>query len=219
MAKLKIWTDGSCINNPGGQGGWAWTRCDGEEAWGHSPSTTNNRMEMQAVLEALRAMHDGSKPTVYSDSEYVVKGLTIWRRGWRSKNWMRKGAEMPNRDLWLELESELLRVQPAIQWVRGHSGDPGNERADYLASRAANSGLLHPKPFKAQKSQRVPAPQASPEKPATALSASRVTPLVWQEVRMCSDGIERPILYLLSRDDLEVLQGLGEIGDADLLNT
>lgn len=132
---MLIWTDGACEPNPG-LGGWGWHRCDGAHACGGERDTTNNRMEMTAILEAMRALPDGAAATLYSDSQYCVHGLTSWSAGWAKRNWHRKNGEpMPNRDLWLALEAEKARVRVSFRWVRGHNGDPGNERADRLAEQ------------------------------------------------------------------------------------
>lgn len=137
---LQVWTDGACVPNPG-VGGWGYTlkAADGSqrgEAFGGERHTTNNRMEMQAILMALRALPDGAAAVVYSDSQYCINGLTIWRKGWKRRDWRKKGgAPLLNRDLWLELEAETARVKATFLWVRGHNGDPGNERADALAER------------------------------------------------------------------------------------
>lgn len=129
---MKIWTDGACEPNPG-LGGWGWHRSDGRSACGGEEATTNNRMEMTAILEALRELPDGAQGLVISDSQLCIKGLTVWRKGWAKKDWMRNGVPMKNRDLWVALEAEVVRVRPHFQWVKGHSGDPGNEKADQLA--------------------------------------------------------------------------------------
>lgn len=136
---LRIWADGACEPNPG-IGGWGWLRSDGKRAYGGVRGTTNNRMELTAVLEALKALPDGARAIVLSDSQYVVKGLTIWARGWARKDWMRAdktGAmqPMPNRDLWLALEEQKRRLRVHFEWVRGHNGDAGNEAADALAEQ------------------------------------------------------------------------------------
>lgn len=131
---LKIWADGGCWPNPG-PGGWGWHRSDGESRFGGDEETTNNRMEMTAILEALQELSDGKSAVIYSDSKYCVSGLTIWRKGWKKKNWMKGGKPMINRDLWLMLEDQLDRLDVEIKWVKGHNGDVGNEKADELAGR------------------------------------------------------------------------------------
>lgn len=131
---MNIWTDGACWPNPG-TGGWGWYRSDGVSDCGGEKGTTNNRMEMTAILEALSKLPDGQNVIVYSDSQYCVKGLTVWRKGWSKKNWMKKGEPMINRDLWMQLEGHVLRLEAKFVWVRGHDGNHGNERADMLAER------------------------------------------------------------------------------------
>lgn len=134
---MEIWTDGSCHPNPG-PGGWGYVRSDGVEACGGERKTTNNRMEMKAILEALIKLPDGHRVTIYSDSQYCVKGLTTWRKGWKRKGWRKKGADMPNRDLWIELEGHLERIDITVKWVRGHDGNWMNEKADNLANDGRN---------------------------------------------------------------------------------
>lgn len=129
---LVIWTDGSCYPNPG-PGGWGWCRSDGKESFGSVRDTTNNRMEMTAILKSLVELPDSEKALIYSDSQYCIKGLTEWRNGWKKKNWIKKGEPMVNRDLWVELDYHVSRLVLTFEWVRGHNGDSGNERADYLA--------------------------------------------------------------------------------------
>jgi len=129
---LKIWADGSCDPNPG-VGGWGWHSSSGESRYGGEEHTTNNRMEMTAILEALRELPDSEKVVIYTDSQYCQKGLTIWRKGWKKKNWMKGGKPMLNRDLWLLLEDQLNRLEVTIKWVKGHNGNFGNEEADRLA--------------------------------------------------------------------------------------
>lgn len=130
---LHIWTDGSCDPNPGA-GGWAFTASDGSEAKGGDSETTNNRMELFAILMAMRSLPDGTVVTIYSDSQYCVNGLTVWRAAWARRAWHKKdGSAVANRDLWMVLDAEQRRLQARFEWVRGHNGNPGNERADELA--------------------------------------------------------------------------------------
>ena len=135
---INVWTDGACEPNPG-VGGWGYViqvGADAAECFGGEQQTTNNRLELTAVLMALSALDCDAQAMLYSDSTYVVNGLTTWRTRWRKRGWCKKtGEPMPNRDLWLLLEAQLQRVPGArLCWVRGHNGDPGNERADALAA-------------------------------------------------------------------------------------
>lgn len=138
---IEIWTDGSCTHNPGGSGGWAvlFAR-DGEilsEISGSARApTTNNRMELTAVIEGLRACAERF-PLLISDSQYVVNGATAWIHGWRAKGWARGGKAIPNADLWQRLDLLLSEKEPAFRWVRGHDGSAYNERCDAAAFRAA----------------------------------------------------------------------------------
>ena len=135
---ILIWTDGSCYPNPG-PGGWGWHRCDGKQNYGGSRNTTNNRMEMTAILESLLELPNGQDVLIYSDSQYCIKGLTEWRKGWKKKNWMKKGEPMVNRDIWLDLDKHIDRMRVNFEWVRGHNGNLGNEHADYLAGLGRSS--------------------------------------------------------------------------------
>ena len=141
-----IFSDGACTGNPG-PGGWAsiiaYPEGEIQELGGFNPDTTNNRMEIVAALRPLMALKDGSKPiTVYTDSTYVIRGITQWIWGWRSRGWKNSaGGDVSNRDLWEELLREVMRLKPAkVEWryVRGHSGVPGNERCDQIAVAYAN---------------------------------------------------------------------------------
>jgi ribonuclease HI len=139
---VEIWTDGSCLVNPNGPGGWAAIVVAGgttEELVGGDPSTTNNRMELTAVLRGLEHAPEGSTVTVISDSQYVVKGLTTWRHGWRRKGWRKRDGEaVLNVDLWKALDGAVERhATVAATWVRGHNGDANNDRADLLAGEQA----------------------------------------------------------------------------------
>lgn len=133
----QVWTDGACAPNPG-PGGWGYLmlRPGGGivEEFGGELITTNNRMELTAILMALKSLGDGKPAVIHSDSQYAVSGLTVWSKSWARRGWHKKdGNQMPNRDLWVALEAQKQRVRAAFKWVRGHSGDPGNERADALA--------------------------------------------------------------------------------------
>jgi ribonuclease HI len=137
-----IYTDGACKGNPG-PGGWgAWLRW-GEhekELFGGEPLTTNNRMELTAVIEALSALKRSTAVAVYTDSEYVKNGITTWIKGWKNRGW-RTADNKPvkNQELWQRLDALVSQHQVSWHWVRGHTGDPGNERADELANRGCAS--------------------------------------------------------------------------------
>lgn len=136
--RVLIYTDGACKGNPG-PGGWgAWLRW-GEhekELFGGAASTTNNRMELTAVIEALASLKRPVPVAIYTDSAYVRNGITDWIANWKRRGW-RTADHKPvkNVDLWQRLDELASRHDVQWHWVRGHSGDPGNERADALANR------------------------------------------------------------------------------------
>lgn len=128
---VKIWTDGSCLGNPG-PGGWAALLTYGKherEVVGGEPETTNNRMELMAAIQALEALTRPSRVRLSSDSNYVVKGITEWIAGWKRKGW----KKVKNRDLWERLDKAREPHEVSWVWVRGHAGDANNERVDQLA--------------------------------------------------------------------------------------
>lgn len=140
---IEIWTDGACSGNPG-PGGWgALVKSGGheKELCGGEPETTNNRMEMQAAIEALGALKRPSKVRLHTDSTYLKDGLTKWIHGWKRNGW-KTAAKKPvkNKDLWQALEEATARHEIEWIWVKGHAGDPGNERADELARSGIPSG-------------------------------------------------------------------------------
>jgi ribonuclease HI len=133
-----IYTDGACKGNPG-PGGWgAWLRRGSyeRELFGGEPLTTNNRMELTAVIEALRALTRPCTVALYTDSQYVRQGITEWIGNWKRRNWQTAARQpVKNADLWRALDEESRRHDIQWHWVRGHAGDPGNEKADELANR------------------------------------------------------------------------------------
>ena len=146
MQSVTIYTDGACKGNPG-PGGWGVLLQSGEvrkELFGGELNTTNNRMEIMAVIEALSALKRPCHITLYLDSEYVRKGITEWIAGWKARGW-RTAAKAPvkNVDLWQRLDALVAGSGHRIdwRWVRGHAGDPGNERADALANRGVEQVL------------------------------------------------------------------------------
>jgi ribonuclease HI len=135
-----IYTDGACKGNPG-PGGWgAWLRSGGheKELCGGEPVTTNNRMELTAVIEALAALKRPSTVELYTDSVYVRSGITQWIHNWKKRGWT-TAAKQPvkNDDLWRALDEQAQRHEVNWHWVKGHAGDPGNEKADALANAGA----------------------------------------------------------------------------------
>lgn len=137
-----FYCDGACSGNPG-PGGWGVAQVQAERPGvyfhnGGAAATTNNQMELTAALESLLMTEQGSRSLVYTDSQYVVKGCTEWRRGWE-RNGMRNSKQQPvlNASLWLQLWAAIDERRVRLQWVRGHNGDPGNEAADLLAVQAS----------------------------------------------------------------------------------
>lgn len=135
---VKIWTDGACKGNPG-PGGWGVLLKMGaieKTLHGGEPLTTNNRMEMLAVIEALGALKRPCKVLLHVDSQYVMKGMTEWIHSWKQRGW-RTADKKPvkNADLWQRMDEEVAKHTITWKWVKGHAGDPGNERADLLANR------------------------------------------------------------------------------------
>ncbi len=139
MDHVEIFTDGACSGNPG-PGGWgAILRAKGteKELSGSEKQTTNNRMEMMAVIAALEALKRPCRVTITTDSQYVMKGMTEWLPGWKAKNW-KTAAKKPvkNAELWQRLDKAIAPHEVKWEWVRGHNGHPENERADQLAVAA-----------------------------------------------------------------------------------
>ena len=138
MKKVDIYSDGACRGNPG-PGGWGALLIHGEtrkEISGASPDTTNNRMELTAAIEALRALKEPCEVQFYTDSEYVQKGMSEWLANWKAKGWRRGKQPIKNADLWKALDAEAQRHVIEWHWVKGHNDHPENERCDELANEA-----------------------------------------------------------------------------------
>jgi len=142
-----IYTDGACRGNPG-PGGWgAWLRAGTheKELFGGEILTTNNRMELTAVIEALASLKRHCEVEIYTDSEYVRNGITSWIHGWKARDWKTADRKpVKNVDLWQRLDALRQNHQVEWRWVKGHAGDPGNERADRLANRGVDATLAGP---------------------------------------------------------------------------
>jgi ribonuclease HI len=140
MKHVQLITDGACLGNPG-PGGWAYILRFGgfaREASGSAPETTNNRMELTAAIEGLRALKEPCKVEVVTDSEYVKNGITTWIHGWKRNGW-KTAAKKPvvNQDLWMELDRAANGHQIAWTWTKGHADHDDNNRCDELATQAA----------------------------------------------------------------------------------
>ncbi|WP_018411331.1 ribonuclease HI [Methyloversatilis thermotolerans] len=139
MDEVIIYTDGACSGNPG-PGGWGALLMSGpheKELSGGERSTTNNRMELMAVIEALKTLKKPVRAVVYTDSQYVQKGISEWIHGWKRKGWKTAGGDpVKNVDLWQALDAEARLHQVEWRWVKGHAGHPENERVDRLAREA-----------------------------------------------------------------------------------
>ncbi|WP_435418363.1 ribonuclease HI [Parerythrobacter aurantius] len=140
MKKVEIFTDGACKGNPG-PGGWGVILRKGrheKELSGGEAETTNNRMEMQAVIAGLNALIEPCEVELYTDSRYVIDGITKWVHGWKKRGWINASKKpVRNEDLWHELIAAEQRHKVAWHWVKGHNGHAENERVDRLASDAA----------------------------------------------------------------------------------
>jgi ribonuclease HI len=143
VKQVEIHTDGACLGNPG-PGGWAALLRYGaheREIAGAEADTTNNRMELMAAISALESLTEACAIDLHTDSQYVRQGITLWMANWLRRNWKTSGGDpVKNRDLWERLHAAAARHRVAWHWVKGHSGDPDNERVDALA-RAAAEGV------------------------------------------------------------------------------
>ena len=140
MKKVQLITDGACHGNPG-PGGWAAILRYGDhkrELYGSAPHTTNNRMELTAAIEGLRAIKEACTVEVVTDSEYLKNGITQWIHGWKRRNWIKSDKKpVLNADLWRELDAETARHETTWTWTKGHASHGDNNRADELATLAA----------------------------------------------------------------------------------
>ncbi len=145
MSAVVIYTDGACRGNPG-PGGWGAVLSSGgheKELKGAAPETTNNRMELTAAIQALAALKRPCEVALYTDSQYVRKGITEWLPQWKRRDWKTADRKpVKNVDLWQALEQQIERHRVEWHWVKGHAGVPGNERADRLANEAIDDLLL-----------------------------------------------------------------------------
>ena len=141
---IEMFTDGACRGNPG-PGGWGVVMLDGDAAHeisGSEALTTNNRMELLAAIQGLEATDLGTAVSVYTDSQYVRNGVTQWMSNWKRNGWRTAGRKpVKNQDLWQQLDRVAGERTVEWYWVRGHSGHPGNERADALANHAIDTML------------------------------------------------------------------------------
>ena len=137
-------TDGACSGNPG-PGGWAAILRYHEhkrEVFGFAPHTTNNRMELTAAIEGLRALKEPCEVEIVTDSEYLKNGITQWIHNWKRRNWLTStGKPVVNRELWEDLDKEATRHQVRWEWTKGHASHEDNNRADELATRAARERI------------------------------------------------------------------------------
>lgn len=140
MKKVKLITDGSCKGNPG-RGGWACILRYNErerELYGCAPHTTNNRMELTAAIEGLKALREACEVEVITDSEYLKNGITTWIHNWKRRNWVTSEKKpVVNQDLWQDLDRQAARHKVTWSWTKGHASHADNNRCDELAQRAA----------------------------------------------------------------------------------
>ena len=140
---IKIYTDGACKGNPG-PGGWGALIVNGNvqnEIFGGEDNTTNNRMEIKAVIMALETIEVDDEITVFTDSKYVQKGINEWIKNWKINGWRSSNKKpVKNKDLWIQLDDLTSKLKINWVWIKGHSGHFGNERADFLANQGVNSG-------------------------------------------------------------------------------
>ena len=144
MTEVVIYTDGACSGNPG-PGGWGVVLQGAgreKELYGGDAQTTNNRMELMAAIQALEALQRPTTVTLYTDSKYLLDGITKWIHGWQRNGWLTSAKKpVKNDDLWRRLTAAMSPHEIDGKWVKGPAGDPGNERADELARRGAEEAV------------------------------------------------------------------------------
>jgi ribonuclease HI len=144
VKRVRLITDGACSGNPG-PGGWAAILRFNEykrELFGFSPHTTNNRMELTAAIEGLKAIKESCEVEVVTDSEYLKNGITTWIHNWKKRNWLTTDRKpVVNQDLWQELDDQVARHKATWVWTKGHASHGDNNRADELATRAAKERI------------------------------------------------------------------------------
>ena len=149
MTEVVIYTDGACSGNPG-PGGWGVVlRWNGtvKELHGNEPRTTNNRMELTAAIQALEALNRPANVQLHTDSKYLLDGITKWIKGWQRNGWLTSAKQpVKNADLWRRLVAAMDGHEITWQWVKGHAGDEGNERADALARLGIEEAAARPQP-------------------------------------------------------------------------
>lgn len=149
LPKVELYTDGACSGNPG-PGGWAYilrhpTSGQEKEGSGGDKATTNNRMELEAVIRGLEALTRPTRVELYSDSQYVLNGLKEWMAAWKKRGWKTAGKQpVKNQDLWMRLDALMAEHSLSFHWVRGHNEHPENERADRLAVAARDRAATLP---------------------------------------------------------------------------
>ena len=138
MKDVIIYTDGACRGNPG-IGGWGVLMSyqgEARELYGGEANTTNNKMELRAVIEGLNTLKEPCSVKVFTDSKYVMEGINSWIHNWKKNNWKTANKkDVKNKDLWIQLDNLVSKHNIEWEWVKGHSGNPGNEKADELANR------------------------------------------------------------------------------------